>query len=67
MISKLCLWEIDGVPTCTNHGERLHSKMNKKVYGKHGLLFDMKCIFDVILKRVDILHVKNGRNFFITR
>jgi len=67
MISKLCLWEKDGVPTCKNHVESLHLKVNKKVYGKLGLFFDMKCIFNVILKRVDILHVKNGRNFFITR
>lgn len=63
LFPKLSLWSREGVPTCTNHIESLHSKVNSRVHGMHGLLPGMKAIFDSIINRIEILPLKNGRNF----
>ena len=63
LFSKLCLWNRADVPTCTNHIESIHSKINSKIKGKHDFLSGLIHITEYIIKKYQNSRIKNGRNF----
>ena len=48
LIKKLALWERTSIPTCTNHIESIHSKINKRLAGNNNFVTGIQTIFEYI-------------------